>query len=177
MGECLHVVVRDLHITRTRRHHPAPDIAGSARRSARAEPVRLDLEEGEAGTIAGWHALAQVCRIHREVEYVSGARAGETTNEWAYALTSLPPEQADATRLEQLWRGHWQIENGLQYVRDVTLVRTPARSAPSAPPPVSPPVATRRSIYSGSLASPLSPPHCDATRCIRARPSPSWGSS
>ena len=133
MGECLHVVVRDLHITPTRRHHPAPDIAGSARRSARAEPARLDLEEGEAGTIAGWHALAQVCRIHREVEYVSGARAGETTNEWAYALTSLPPEQADATRLEQLWRGHWQIENGLQYVRDVTLVRTPARSAPSAP--------------------------------------------
>jgi predicted transposase YbfD/YdcC len=86
-----------------------------------AQHERLDREAGEAGTIAGWHALAQVCRIHREVEYVSGARAGETTSEWAYALTSLPPEQADATRLEQLWRGHWQIENGLHYVRDVTL--------------------------------------------------------
>jgi len=23
--------------------------------------------------------------------------------------------------LERLWRGHWQIENGLHYVRDVTL--------------------------------------------------------
>ena len=86
-----------------------------------ARRERLDLEEGEAGTIAGWSALAQVCRIHREVEYVSGKRAGDTTSEWAYALTSLPPNQADAARLEQLWRGHWQIENGLHYVRDATL--------------------------------------------------------
>ena len=81
----------------------------------------LHAEQGEAGTIAGWPALAQVCRIHREVEYVSGAPAGTTREEWAYALTSLPPEQATAARLEQLWRGHWQIENGLHYVRDVTL--------------------------------------------------------
>jgi predicted transposase YbfD/YdcC len=82
---------------------------------------RLDTEEGEAGTMAGWSGLAQVCRIHREVEYVSGAQAGTTREEWSYALTSLPPELADAARLEQLWRGHWQIENGLHSVRDVTL--------------------------------------------------------
>lgn len=86
-----------------------------------AQQERLDQDEGEAGTIAGWPALAQVCRIHREVAYVSGKRAGETTSEWAYALTSLPPAQADAARLEQLWRGHWTIENRLHYVRDVTL--------------------------------------------------------
>lgn len=89
-----------------------------------AQRERLDREEGEAGTIAGWPALAQVCRIYREVEYVSGvsgARTGETSAEWAYAVTSLPPAQADAARLEQIWRGHWQIENGLHYVRDVTL--------------------------------------------------------
>jgi hypothetical protein len=48
-------------------------------------------------------------------------RAGTTRHEWAYALTSLPPEQADALRLEQLWRGHWQIENGVHDVRDVTV--------------------------------------------------------
>lgn len=86
-----------------------------------AQRERLDHEEGEAGTIAGWPALAQVCRIHREVEYVSGAMAGTSREEWGYALTSLPPERADAARLEQLWRGHWQIENGLHYVRDMTL--------------------------------------------------------
>ena len=92
-----------------------------------AQPERRDAEDaeagedGEAGTIAGWPALAQVCRIHREVEYVSGVHAGATRQAWAYALTSLPPEQADAARLEQVWRGHWLIENGLHYVRDVTL--------------------------------------------------------
>jgi predicted transposase YbfD/YdcC len=86
-----------------------------------AQAERLDAEEGDAGTIAGWSGLAQVCRIHREVEFVSGAQAGTAREEWSFALTSLPPEQADAARLEQLWRGHWQIENGLHYVRDVTL--------------------------------------------------------
>lgn len=86
-----------------------------------AQAERLDAEEGEAGTIAGWPGLGQVCRISREVEYVSGVHAGTTREEWAYALTSLSPEQADAARLEQVWRGHWQIENSLHYVRDVTL--------------------------------------------------------
>lgn len=86
-----------------------------------AQAERLDAEEGEAGTSAGWSGLAQVCRVQRAVEYVSGAHAGTTRQEWSYALTSLPPEQADAARLEQVWRGHWQIENGLHHVRDVTL--------------------------------------------------------
>jgi predicted transposase YbfD/YdcC len=86
-----------------------------------AHAERLDVEEGEADPIAGWVGLAQVCRIHREVAYISGAKVGTTREEWSYALTSLPPDQADAARLEQMWRGHWQIENGLHYVRDVTL--------------------------------------------------------
>ncbi len=82
-----------------------------------AHAGRLDAEAGEGD----WAGLAQVCRIHREVEYVSGRQAGTTREEWAYALTSVPPEQADAARLERVWRGHWQIENGLHQVRDVTL--------------------------------------------------------
>jgi predicted transposase YbfD/YdcC len=86
-----------------------------------AMPEALDPVVGEAGTRAGWPALAQVCRIVREVEYVSGTRAGQTRRAVASALTSLPPEQADPARLAQLWRGHWQIENGRQYIRDVTL--------------------------------------------------------
>ena len=70
--------------------------------------------------IGGWPGLGQVCRLHREVEYVSGRRAEEKTSEWAYALTSLTPAQADPSRLLHIWRGQWQIENGLHYVRDVT---------------------------------------------------------
>jgi len=38
----------------------------------------------------------------------------------AYGITSLTPEQADAARLLRLSRGHWQIENSLFWVRDVT---------------------------------------------------------
>ena len=38
-----------------------------------------------------------------------------------YGVTSLPPAVADAARLLTLKREHWQIENGLHYVKDVTL--------------------------------------------------------
>jgi predicted transposase YbfD/YdcC len=83
------------------------------------------LSEPEPGAekeqIVGWPGLGQVCRVHREVEYISGQRTGASTSEWAYALTSLTPVQADPSRLLHIWRGQWQIENGLHYVRDVTL--------------------------------------------------------
>ena len=46
-------------------------------------------------------------------------RKGKETVERAYAVTSLPPERADAVRLLEIWRGHWRIENGLHWVRDV----------------------------------------------------------
>jgi hypothetical protein len=86
-----------------------------------AEPEAAEAGERDEEKIGDWPGLGQVCRVVREVEYVGGERAGETTREEAYALTSLPPEQADAARLLALWRGHWQIENSLHYVRDVTL--------------------------------------------------------
>ena len=41
--------------------------------------------------------------------------------ERAYAITSLPVERADAARLLDIWRGHWGIENGLHWVRDVVI--------------------------------------------------------
>jgi hypothetical protein len=53
-----------------------------------AQPEAMESDDGAAGTIAGWPALGQVCRIQREVEYVSGRRAGDRHEEWAYALTS-----------------------------------------------------------------------------------------
>jgi predicted transposase YbfD/YdcC len=86
-----------------------------------AQAARLDAQAGAAGTMAGWPQLAPVGRLHRAVAVVSGAHAGTLRQEWAYARTSLPPEQADAARLEQRWRGHWQIENRWHSVRDVTL--------------------------------------------------------
>lgn len=45
-------------------------------------------------------------------------RGGKTTHEVQYAITSLPPERADAQRLLAIWRGHWGIENREHWVRD-----------------------------------------------------------
>lgn len=46
---------------------------------------------------------------------------GKTTVEVVYGLTSLSRMEADAVWLLALTRLHWSIENGLHYVRDVTL--------------------------------------------------------
>lgn len=48
-------------------------------------------------------------------------RRGEPVRrEVAYAITSVPRDQADAATLLGWWRGHWGIENRSHYVRDVT---------------------------------------------------------
>jgi predicted transposase YbfD/YdcC len=63
-----------------------------------------------------WPGLKQGFRLTRR-----RTEGGATTAEVHYGITSLSEEQADATRLLGLVRGHWQIENGLHWVRDVTL--------------------------------------------------------
>jgi hypothetical protein len=42
------------------------------------------------------------------------------SEEVTYGVTSLGWEEADAAKVEALWRGHWGIENKVHYVRDVT---------------------------------------------------------
>jgi predicted transposase YbfD/YdcC len=63
-----------------------------------------------------WPKLSQVVRVERERRI-----CGETTVEVAYYITSLGRDRADATRLGELIRDHWGIENRLHHVRDVTL--------------------------------------------------------
>jgi predicted transposase YbfD/YdcC len=63
-----------------------------------------------------WPHLGLACTIQRV-----RSRKGQTSYEQHYAVTSLPPARADAARLQALWRGHWGIENGLHWVRDVSL--------------------------------------------------------
>jgi len=48
-------------------------------------------------------------------------KTGEVSASVTYAMTSLPPEKADARTLERLWRGHWAIENRVHDVRDVSM--------------------------------------------------------
>lgn len=62
-----------------------------------------------------WPRLAQVFRLDRTWE-----ERGESKREVQYGITSLPPAVADASRSLALKRGHWQIENALHRVKDVT---------------------------------------------------------
>lgn len=56
--------------------------------------------------------------IERDIERHYGEK--RHTIEIAYGVSSLKPEQASAKRLLELNRGHWEIENRVHYVRDVT---------------------------------------------------------
>jgi predicted transposase YbfD/YdcC len=64
-----------------------------------------------------WPGLAQVFQLERQVTMkASEAQRAEVV----YGVTSLSPEQACPERLLGLVRGHWQIENKVHWVRDVT---------------------------------------------------------
>lgn len=76
---------------------------------------------GSSGTHAlPWPHLGQVCRLERERVHVRRGRVIGTEVEVGYAVTSAPPERADAARLLRGLRGHWGIENRSHWVRDVT---------------------------------------------------------
>jgi predicted transposase YbfD/YdcC len=62
-----------------------------------------------------WPFVAQVAQLTRTV-----TKAGKTTTEVVYLITTLPPAKASPQRLLELNRRHWAIENGSHYVRDVT---------------------------------------------------------
>lgn len=64
----------------------------------------------------GWPYLAQAFQVVRISQ-----RARRRSREVRYGITSAPASAASASRLLESVRGHWQIENGLHYRRDVTL--------------------------------------------------------
>jgi len=64
-----------------------------------------------------WPAVRQVFQLERRTLQGDGTWQESV----AYGVTSLPRAVADAERLLDLARGHWGIENGLFYRRDVTL--------------------------------------------------------
>jgi hypothetical protein len=85
-------------------------------------PARLDQE---------WPGLKAICRIERIRELKD-----RCSREVIYAITSLDPAFVAAADLLQLSRDHWQIENSLFHVRDVTFredhCRVRSGSAPQA---------------------------------------------
>ena len=76
----------------------------------------------ELASYLDWPGAAQVCRIHRTRE-IAGKRSQETV----YAVTSLTRDQASASRLLDLNRQHWGIENRLHWRRDTAFAEDASR--------------------------------------------------
>ncbi len=70
----------------------------------------------ELAGYSSWPYLAQVFEYTR-----TWTTKGVSKQEVSYGITSLPAEVSEAADLAALKRGHWQVENGLHYVKDVTL--------------------------------------------------------
>jgi predicted transposase YbfD/YdcC len=71
----------------------------------------------------------QFFTIERQTECSNGEKRQETV----HGISSLTAEQASAQRLLELNRGHWEIENRVHYVRDVTFNEDHSRVRISSP--------------------------------------------
>jgi predicted transposase YbfD/YdcC len=80
---------------------------------------RVELRTLKAVSVSrfGFPDAAQVVQVTRKVRDLRTRRWRTVT---VYAITSLTFEQASPARLADYLRGHWAIENGLHYIRDVT---------------------------------------------------------
>ncbi len=65
-----------------------------------------------------WEGIEQVFRLERTGRIL---KTGASRHEVVYGLSSLSLDKAPPTRMLQLVREHWGIENGLHWRRDVTL--------------------------------------------------------
>jgi predicted transposase YbfD/YdcC len=82
----------------------------------RIEQRRLTASSALVG-YSDWPGLAQVFQMERSVTM---KKSEEQRHEVVYGVTSLGPDQAGPERLLGLVRQHWQIENKVHGVRDVT---------------------------------------------------------
>jgi predicted transposase YbfD/YdcC len=105
-----------------------------------------------------WAGMKQGFEIIRE-----RTEKGKTTREVVHGITSLSLERANAHRLLQLARGHWGIENGLHYRRDVTLGEDQSRIRKGVAPQV---MAALRNCIVHLLCTTVAPNLAVATRTM-----------
>jgi predicted transposase YbfD/YdcC len=109
---------------------------------------RVELRTLKAVTVNhfGFPHAAQVIQVTRKTRDL-GSRRWRTVT--VYALTNLTFAQASPARLADLLRGHWAIENGLHYVRDVTFAEDASRLRTGNGPQV---MACLRNLVIGALS-------------------------
>ncbi|MGH8921106.1 MAG: ISAs1 family transposase [Actinomycetes bacterium] len=116
---------------------------GHGRREIRTLKV-VSVAVSVDGGIAFPHArqAIQVTRRTRPVSTRTGNK-GRWRTETIYAITDLAAHQARPEELAAWIRGHWQIENGLHWIRDVTLAEDLSTIRTGAAPQV---MATLRNL-------------------------------
>jgi predicted transposase YbfD/YdcC len=67
--------------------------------------------------LTDWPLIQQVAELTRTVTV---RQSGKISREVVYLITPLTAQEAGPSRLLELVRGHWSIENSSHYVRDVT---------------------------------------------------------
>jgi predicted transposase YbfD/YdcC len=109
---------------------------------------RVELRTLKAVTVHhfGFPHAAQVIQVTRKVRDLRTRRWRTVT---VYAITSLTFEHASPARLADLIRGHWAIENGLHWVRDVTFAEDGSQVRTGTGPHV---MACLRNLAIGALS-------------------------
>jgi predicted transposase YbfD/YdcC len=113
----------------------------TAHRSAETAHGRREIRTLKVVTIAvgiEFPHAAQAIQITRRTRPVSArtGKRGKWRTETVYAITDLGPHQARPDELAAWVRGHWQIENGLHWVRDVTFAEDLSQIRTGAAPQV-----------------------------------------